>query len=249
MHGINYASSKKLIERVQNGIAIDYINHEYKQSIDSTNIEAYSKVKNDFMGNKETFTLWKGGPYWNSNIQLYQFVDVIMHLIYLGVTKATNILIEKWIRVVLKPKHFNLSKKKIFPDIINMGLDWCRLIDIEAGWVSDNYLAFARIMKWYYFPLMQIVYKDCSKERTNCKPCSVEVIHEAIGGLLAVIKCVMSRVVSVANTPHTMERYIKLFLSAIDRIDQSLKIDNSGGKESLATKAHVPYWLLKYNFI
>ena len=68
VHGINYASSKKLIERVQNGIAIDYINSAYKQSIDYTNIEEYSEVKNVFMGNKEKFTLWKGGPYWNSNI-------------------------------------------------------------------------------------------------------------------------------------------------------------------------------------
>ena len=122
-----------------------------------------------------------------------------------------------------------------------MDLDWCKLIDTEAGWVSDNYLAFARIMKWYYFPLMHIVYKDSSKKITNFKPCDVEVIHDVVGGLREVIKCVMGRVVSITNTLHTMERYIKLFLSAVDRIDQSLKINNSGGKESSTTKIHISY--------
>ena len=34
-----------------------------------------------------------------------------------------------------------------------MGLDWCKLLDTESGWVSDNYLAFDRIVKWYYSPL------------------------------------------------------------------------------------------------
>ena len=102
---------------------------------------------------------------------------------------------------------------------MSMGLDWCKLIDSEAGWVSDNYLAFAIIIKWYYYPLMQIVYRDHSKKRSNCKPCVSEVIHEAVGDLLAVINCLMSRQISIRNTPYVMERYIKIFISAIDRID------------------------------
>ena len=34
-----------------------------------------------------------------------------------------------------------------------MGLDWCKLLDNESGWVSDNLLAFARVIKWYYYPI------------------------------------------------------------------------------------------------
>ena len=245
VHGINLASSKKLIERVKNKIAIDHINSQDQQSYDSDIIEVYNDVKNDFVAHKDKFTLWKGGPYWNSNLNLYQFVDVIMHLVFLGVTKSTQNLVQKWIGVALKPKQFNLSKKKIFPPIVNMGLEWCKLIETEAGWVSDNYLAFARIMKWYYYPLLQIEYKDVSTQKSRNVPCSVEVIHEAVGGLLAVIKCVMSRVVSVANTPRIMERCIKIFLSAIHRIDQSIHIDKSCVKDSSNSTQYVPHWLLK----
>ena len=94
VHGINLASSKKLIERVQNCIAINYVNNK--------------------------FTLWKGGPYRNSNIKLDQFVDVIMHLIFLGITKSTRDLIQKWIGIALKPKQSNLSLKGILPPILEI---------------------------------------------------------------------------------------------------------------------------------
>ena len=37
-----------------------------------------------------------------------------------------------------------------------MGLEWCKLIDTEFGWVSDNYLSFARVIKWYYNPVTSL---------------------------------------------------------------------------------------------
>ena len=66
------------------------------------------------MEHKEKITLWQGGPYWNSNLKLDHFADVIMHLMYLEITKSTRVFIEKWIGIVLKPKVFNLSKKSDF---------------------------------------------------------------------------------------------------------------------------------------
>ena len=63
VHGINLASSKKLIERVKNKIAIDHINSQDQQSFDSDIIEVYNDVKNDFVAHKNKFTFWKGGPY------------------------------------------------------------------------------------------------------------------------------------------------------------------------------------------
>ena len=94
-HGINSAGSHKLIKRVQNCIAIDYINNKHAQSMDSDVIEAYSDVNNYFITKKDMFPLWKGGMYWNSDLKLHQFIDVIMHLMFLGIIKATHLLIQK----------------------------------------------------------------------------------------------------------------------------------------------------------
>ena len=53
----NLASSKKLNERVQNRIAINYINNEDQQSSELKIIEAFRDVKNDFMAHKDKFNL------------------------------------------------------------------------------------------------------------------------------------------------------------------------------------------------
>ena len=59
----------------------------------------------------------------------------------------------------------------------------------------------------------------------------------------------MSRVIPVENTPRIMEIYTKIFLSVIDIIDHSMKVDNLGGKDSSTINQHIPYWLLKYNYL
>ena len=53
VNGVTLAGSKKLIERVQNCIVIDYTNKEYAQYMDSDIIEAYHDVKDDFVRNQE----------------------------------------------------------------------------------------------------------------------------------------------------------------------------------------------------
>ena len=34
-----------------------------------------------------------------------------------------------------------------------MGLDWCKVIESESRWVSDNYLVYCKIVKWLYHPI------------------------------------------------------------------------------------------------
>ena len=56
VHGVNLVGSNKLVEKVQNCMAIDYINNEYQDSKDSDVIEVYNDVQNNFMTHKENFT-------------------------------------------------------------------------------------------------------------------------------------------------------------------------------------------------
>ena len=46
-----------------------------------------------------------------------------------------------------------------------MGLDWMKVLTVESGWVSDNYLAFCRVCKWYYSPF-HYVPEDVYEEPT-----------------------------------------------------------------------------------
>ena len=49
---------------------------------------------------------------------------------------------------------FTQTKKDLFSPVTAMGLEWYKVLDMESGWVSDNYLAFARLIKWFYHPLI-----------------------------------------------------------------------------------------------
>jgi len=100
-------------------------------------------------------------------MSLKQFVDPIMHLIFLGITKATKKLVDKWIKVTKRKISFKLIENELLGSVANMGLDWCKIILTESGWVSDNYLAFARISKWYYHPLDSLALEEEYKEPTK----------------------------------------------------------------------------------
>ena len=50
-------------------------------------------------------------------------------------------------------KKYHKLQTDLFHSISLLGLDWCKAITSDSGWVSDNYLAYARLSKWIYHPL------------------------------------------------------------------------------------------------
>jgi len=79
-----------------------------------------------------------------------------MHLLFLGVVKEQRNLIKEWMSATRRIKAFNIFVKNvnILQSLEQMNLSWCKIISTESGtstgWISENYLAFCRIMKWYY---------------------------------------------------------------------------------------------------
>ena len=75
-----------------------------------------------------------------------------MYLLFLGIVKAARELISTWIVDTKRQSGLKCFSKGIFEPIVYMGLDWMKILAVESGWVSDNYLAFCRLCKWYYSP-------------------------------------------------------------------------------------------------
>ena len=48
--------------------------------------------------NEDLFREWNGGPYWDGLLQLHQFIDYLMHLLFLGIVKSSSSLITEWIK-------------------------------------------------------------------------------------------------------------------------------------------------------
>ena len=56
---------------------------------------------------------WIGGPYYTGTLEIYQFLDCIMHLLFLGVVKTTKGVITDWINKNKKKNFYNVMKKHV----------------------------------------------------------------------------------------------------------------------------------------
>ena len=52
----------------------------------------------------------------------------------------------------------------IFTEVAEMSLEWCKLLVSSSGWVSDNYVAFARVCKWFCYTITVLQDGDDYKE-------------------------------------------------------------------------------------
>ena len=199
-----------------------------------------SKVINSqFNKNPALFEEWRGGPYWDSNIELECFIDAIMHLLFLGVTKTSK----QYLDIAIKKSSVNARKsskrENCYHIISKWGLDWLKVIDYKSGWVSENYLGFCRIIKWYYVHDM-----NCEMNSSN------ETESEHTYYILRFLATLYSMISSIM-TDYTNEREIqdcenkiKSFLSDLNNLDKSINAKTS----DKVIQRRKPIWLSKYNF-
>ena len=131
----------------------------------------------------------------------------------------------------------------MFKTISDIGLDWCKIINTNTGWVSDNYLAYARILKWIHHPLT--LYKMKSKDvDKDSNKCPIIFVDTFVGSLLSTIASIMTRVVD-DNTINDVQREIVIYLSNLDDFDDKM----SNSLKMKDTQKHKKIWLKKYNFL
>jgi hypothetical protein len=101
--------------------------------------------------------LYKQWPFpslWNRKVDLSQHIDVVMHLIFLGVMKTWMRCTFDWLSERNKKESFLQFGSSVLPSIQQLNLEWCKIIpystDGLGGLVSENYLAMGRISKWFY---------------------------------------------------------------------------------------------------
>ena len=102
------------------------------------------------------------------------------------------------------------------------------MIDAKSGWVSDNYSAYCRLVKWMYHPITTLQTDKVDKH------CSKDNIDMMIGDMLSMVSQIMKRDI-MDDTPSQMDREIKLFLSYVNIVSKSMQ-----------TKYTI--WISSYNY-
>ena len=55
--------------------------------------------------------------------------------------------------------------RQLLLSLTDLSLEWCKIIASEFGWVSDNYLAYSRIIKWFSHPISMSKDTDLLKDK------------------------------------------------------------------------------------
>jgi len=84
------------------------------------------------------------------------YLDVLMHLLFLGVVKSTLKTLRVWMCKQGKNQEFLRFTDK-FDEVLRTtsGLDWLKCLEYSktgkfGGWVSENFLGFSRLLKWFF---------------------------------------------------------------------------------------------------
>ena len=107
-----------------------------------------------------SFECWQFPAFWVRGTKLSQHIDVVMHILFLGVIKASIKRVEDWMKGCGKHDCFLSYAKGVLDVVQKLNLNWCKVLPYPSGrfggWVSENYLALARLLPWFYAPLDEI---------------------------------------------------------------------------------------------
>jgi hypothetical protein len=98
--------------------------------------------------------MWEFPATWCRGVELWQHIDVAMHLIFLGIIKTVMQDLHEWMSMREKGAAFLRYSSGMFEAVQKLGLSWCRCQPYKTGklggWISENYMAAARLMNWFY---------------------------------------------------------------------------------------------------
>ena len=165
-------------------------------------------IKNVAKKDPDKFKPWKGGPYWSSNGEFNAFIDVIMHLLFLGVVKSIKEVMNEFLRKERNWFKLNERNNKVYNILRSLGLYWLPVIDGNNGWVSENYLGFSGLIKWYYVPNNEIILQQMKCKNIKEKRA---ITCNLIGSLHSILASILVRKTSYDQIKKT-DKNIKLYI-------------------------------------
>ena len=120
-----------------------------------------SLLKSEKLINNNMFQKYEGPAAWNTEINRH--IDAPMHLFFLGLVKTVCQCIDAYLKEHHVYHQFEGKTRKHFSDITRLNIEWCVLINKNNGnftnWISENYVAIARLSIWMYGQVKDIKMK------------------------------------------------------------------------------------------
>jgi hypothetical protein len=146
-HCINASLSKEIISHADNRL-------QYDQAMENETEEATRAL---FSAEKRKRPPLP--PFFDSSMDLDQFVDPPLHLLALGVERTSIRVTDVWMGKRGRKLDFLHMVRPMLYHIQSLDLDWCELVPKTfggsyGGYISDNFTALTRISPWLYLPIL-----------------------------------------------------------------------------------------------
>ena len=152
-------------------------------------------------------------PVWSTEGDMCTHIDTIMHQIFLGITNTIGMLFKKVLSKFSMFKTFQDCNNLKLKTIRGLQLNWCKSWGFGSKktpfgpWVSENFLAYARLFKHMYVALNDI--KDKSI-RTLSK--------RIVESFMATVSRIMQNTVN-EKLLLGLDRHVKLFLTYLCKLE------------------------------
>ena len=143
--GINVSTQIAILFHAANCTVDDNLNNE------SPCIQ--EMVNREKLINPASFEKWTCSA-WTRDIEIWQHIEAVMHLVFHGIQKTNMILIETWASWSGSLSALQRFGNQILQNIQDLNLDWCKVIPYNGGkfggWMAENFLGMSRINAWFY---------------------------------------------------------------------------------------------------
>jgi hypothetical protein len=145
---INPTATKEILENARNDKAF-FVARQEREDYP----EGYRAIADHKLRNPSLYGHWRPPPSWKRR-ELQEHVDVLMHLVFLGVVKSIMKWIQYWMTLISKNTKLVCFGDGLLEELGNLHLLWLKCAPYKGrkfgGWVSEHYLGFARVARWFY---------------------------------------------------------------------------------------------------
>ena len=147
---INTEAQTAILENAKNGMMLNWIRDARVTGKKMPKPDVVEATERLFELDPKSFQPWTTPPIWDLNVSMQMSTEPGMHQLFLGITQSIMYEIQCWCTM---RGQYSGMRKLIHSQgrkVMDLHLSWCKIqphtTDSLGGWVSENYLGFARII-------------------------------------------------------------------------------------------------------
>lgn len=132
----------------------------------------FNAIKEEQKEDPDAFTKYERPFIWSWLRNIDTFVEVPMHLLFLGIVKSVLTDVVSWMNTRRNHAEFIRMADGVLEPLTLFKLEWCKIQAYKqgtfGGYVSEDFLGLSRVSLWFYSMIFQLQEKKYEDPVTHC---------------------------------------------------------------------------------